>query len=350
MKRLFLLCFLCLTAQADSTEGNSYYVLPFAAYTPDTRVVLGGSMLALVRTLRDSPDVPISTVSLSFTGTQNRQYQVGLSPDVFTSNGDWEFRPFLGAQLYPSSFVGIGTNLKGPSETYTSRSFNGNFYVQKRIAGFWRLGPFLEYQTYRNEDRAPGGKLAGEAIAGAAGTTFSGLGLNLEWDDLDNRQFPTGGTHFGLSAIHFDRRLGTTDPHQRLVADFKHFVQVFPGHVLAGQIFSRTVFGTPPFQALSNPGGGLLRGADGTRALDRSVISVQLEYRFPLFWRLRGDVFGGLAEVAPRFQLLPVGNTIPAGGAGLRWVLDRESKINVRFDYAWSSIGDGFYAAIGESF
>jgi hypothetical protein len=98
------------------------------------------------------------------------------------------------------------------------------------------------------------------------------------------------------------------------------------------------MLGNPPFQAMFSLE-DTLRGYSEGRFIDRNVITVQAEYRLPLFWRLGLVGFVGAGQVADNLGDFRVDGFKPSTGAGLRFCVIEDEHINLRIDYA-RGVGD----------
>jgi outer membrane protein assembly factor BamA len=94
-----------------------------------------------------------------------------------------------------------------------------------------------------------------------------------------------------------------------------------------------------------------MRGYYRGRYRDRQYVAFQTEYRSPVFWRIGGTAFGGAGDVVPQLQAFRLQELKPSYGLGLRFLIDRQENINLRFDYAIGKDGaNGFYVSFGEAF
>jgi len=101
-----------------------------------------------------------------------------------------------------------------------------------------------------------------------------------------------------------------------------------------------------PELASSNALRGYLRG----RFRDKQALSFELEYRFPIVWRFGGAAFAGVGQVAPELTDMRFDRFHVAGGAGIRFALVPEERINLRLDVAAAPDGVHPYFAPGEAY
>ena len=94
-----------------------------------------------------------------------------------------------------------------------------------------------------------------------------------------------------------------------------------------------------------------MRGYYEGRYKDDQQVVFQSEYRFPLYKRLRGVVFGGTGTVSKDFLDFGLSDLKYSYGAGLRFALSKKEKLNLRIDYGiGQGKSSGFYIQLGEAF
>ena len=121
-------------------------------------------------------------------------------------------------------------------------------------------------------------------------------------------------------------------------------------HNISVRFYQSSVLGEAPFYDLSLLGGDkLVRGYLAGRFRDKHLTTWQTEYRVPLIWRFGLAAFGGISIVYP--GLNEIEDLKPNAGMGIRFLVDKQEKTKLRFDYALGKKGDnGFYISFGESF
>ena len=93
-----------------------------------------------------------------------------------------------------------------------------------------------------------------------------------------------------------------------------------------------------------------LRGYAGGRYRDKTMFTGQGEFRIPVFDRFGVVAFGGVGAVAPSFSAVAMDRLLPAGGAGLRYLLFEAYRVKVGADVAWGRNGASFYLRLGEAY
>ena len=121
---------------------------------------------------------------------------------------------------------------------------------------------------------------------------------------------------------------------------------------MALQLYGRFVPGSPPFYELAALGGStIMRGYFQGRYRDKSYTAAQIEYRGHVWWRFgvvafagTGDVFGSDASD------LSFANLKYSYGFGLRFLFNRQEKINLRADFGFGQDTKGVYFGLEEAF
>ena len=96
-----------------------------------------------------------------------------------------------------------------------------------------------------------------------------------------------------------------------------------------------------------------MRGYYLGRFRDKNLIAGQVEYRilpFSFSKRVGASVFMSIGQVFGDDRSLKWGQFLPAGGAGLRFLIFPEKDIYTRLDMAFTAEGSGIYFFIGEAF
>ena len=61
-------------------------------------------------------------------------------------------------------------------------------------------------------------------------------------------------------------------------------------------------------------------------------------------------LFGSVGDVAASVDQFDLGDFKAAGGAGIRLMINKKDRVNIRFDYGLGRDTSGFYFAFAESF
>lgn len=324
--------------------------LPVLNYAPETGLVLGAAGAFYLRpedpTLRATDWVALLAYSTKH-----------LALGAVDLDG-YAFRDalYVGANLkvarFPSEFYGIGNDTElADREPYVFDGLEFTLSPMGRVVGDLYAGGIVTGEFNDLRQAEAGGLLETRAVRGASGGRTLGLGVASKYDTRDSTLNATRGELLSFDLALFRPTWGSQFTYESARLDARKFVTVWPGHVLAAELYLGVQHGEPPYFALHELGGTYkLRGHYEGRYRDQQLWLTQIEYRFPLFWRVGGVGFAGVGNVARRLSDLFADLPKPAGGVGLRLLLDRGTRINLAFDYGVSSDQDGFYVNLGEVF
>jgi outer membrane protein assembly factor BamA len=225
-----------------------------------------------------------------------------------------------------------------------------------RVKGDWYLGP--RYRIFSVDTRvdlsASGLPEWLELPESVQEETSSGfLGAQLLFNTKDYEFNPTSGTLFDFRADFFAEAVGSDFRFQKYTALYNRYLPLGDQErqVIAVRGTACGVAGEAPFFELCAIGSAdAFRGYTTGRYRDDTSVTAQAEYRWQ-FWRSFGVVFfGGVAQVASSLSDFSGSNWLPAAGTGLRWMAAKQSRINVRIDYAWGQDDRALYILVGEAF
>jgi outer membrane protein assembly factor BamA len=346
---VIILLFQSVSCSAQSTRRDStlrFFGVPLLFYTPDTRWGVGaaGILTFPTRPLR-------SSVTFNFSYTQNRQILIFLPFSWFGNQNRWRAYGELGWYRYLYQYFGIGNRVPNDYiETYTARFPRIRITAAKRLKAPNSLGIRFFLDDFHIVSASEGGEIANKVVPGARGGVSSSVGPVWVYDSRDNAFFPRKGW-LAEGVVTADHRLTGSDfAFVRCSLDVARYFSWGKTVVAAHAIAIFTAGDTPFFQLPQLGGPRRLRGYPDGKYRDRHLLMAQAEWRFPLFWRLKGVVFGGGGTVTGR----PGENARfrPNAGAGLRIEFDRRQKLHLRIDYGIGkgAGNSGFYATVGEAF
>lgn len=337
------------------TEKNGFLMLPLLYYTPDTRWAFGaaGVYYFKIPPLYDHQKLTrVSYVQFLADYTQNRQLDVWGIWNIFTRNENLLLKGELRFREFPDRFYGIGNNTPVEDEeryAYKLISLKNLVMKQVRPSLFVGLDYHFEYEygfTY-----TPDGLLGQGNITGYNGGIGSAMGLVGVFDNRDNPINAHSGRLAELSTFVYNPAFGSTFSFFNINGTYQHYWKLKPKHILALQARSRFSFGDVPFLDMSTLGGDdILRGYPKNRFRDKHFTGAQLEYRYPLVWRLGLVSFAGIGEVFDTAKDIQLNNLKYSIGTGLRFVVNPAERLNIRFDYAWGREGGYFYFSVAEAF
>jgi outer membrane protein assembly factor BamA len=348
-------------------ERISFTWFPLLNFSPETQLlfaVIGGwNVYPAGRDTSDRPNQVLGGVY----GTLRAQFGFQLFPDFYFNDERIRLYFQFDASRFPDSFFGIGNALPETNrEPFTTLRFAliGTLLFNlegKSIRTGWNIGPRFDFDYQRIIEYKENGLLATDAaVIGSAGGFLSGVGIALNYDSRDKAIAPAYGEFIEARVTPYTRLTGSDFTMTRFVLDARKFFPL-PGepgkHVLATHFYSDYSLGDVPFFRMgllgtTVNGASILRGYFGGRYRDKLAAMVQAEYRFPIWWRFGGVLYGGVGDVASSLGSFKMDNLKASLGAGIRFALLPEERINLRFDvaYGFATGLPQFYISFAEAF
>ena len=84
--------------------------------------------------------------------------------------------------------------------------------------------------------------------------------------------------------------------------------------------------------------------------MDRHLLAAQMEYRKTLIGRLGAVAFIGFGDVANSIHDFKFKNLRVSAGLGLRFLLEKRERLNIRLDWGFGEDTNNYYLNIAEAF
>lgn len=331
-----------------TTPGRWLFVLPFLAYSPETRLIFGASG-AYERRYGDEGDARPSTLLPVVQFTAKRQLLLSLAADVWTGGDAWHLTTVLGYRRFPTVFYGVGDDTPAArEEPFTDLTGELGIELMRRLAGPVYVGGILSLGSTRVRDLEDGGLLATAPVNGARGGEQRGVGVKIAWDGRDAVQYPTRGGHHRVAVTRFVDMFGGDHVFTAVVTDLAQYVPLGGARVLAFNLHAALQSGGDvPFYLLNRLG---LRGYFEERHRERNVVRGQVELRTGLWRRFGAAFFAGAGELAATRGSLRLDEARPMLGAGLRYDVGRDQRANLAVDVGFGDGDSGVYVRFAEAF
>jgi outer membrane protein assembly factor BamA len=354
-------------SQTQDSARVSFTWIPLLNFAPETSLLfalIGGWNLYPAG--RDSTQRPNQYFGGIY-ATLRGQLGVQAFPDIYFDNERVRLYFQFDASRYPDQFFGIGNDLPESNRepfTVTRFALIGSLLFNlegKSIRTGWNLGPRFDVDYQNVVERKENGLLAtDERIVGREGGLLSGIGIALNYDSRDKAVAPAFGEFIEARVVPYTRYFGSSFDCLRFVLDARKFfpLEGEPGrHVIGVHWYTDYSIGDVPFARMGLlgtivNGASILRGYFGGRYRDRFSTAMQAEYRFPIWWRFGGVLYAGAGDVASSVGQFSFGNLKTSVGAGLRFALVPEERINLRFDvaYGFATRMPQLYISFAEAF
>ncbi len=338
-----------------NVEKSGFFLLPLLYYTPDTRWALGGAGVYYFKIPPKHDYEKLTRVSyVQFLAdyTQNRQLDVWGLWNIFSRNENYLFKGELRYRDFPDRYYGIGNNTPQSNEefyAYSLVSIKSLMLKKIRPSLFVGLDYHFEYEF--GFQYSEGGVLEQGTVTGYKGGVGSAMGLVGIFDSRDNPINARSGKLIELSTYLYTPALGSQFSFFSINGIYQHYWPLRKKQSLALQTKLRLSYGEVPFLDLSQAGGDdILRGYPRNRYRDNHFFGSQLEYRYPLFWRLGMVTFAGLGDVFNAPNEVKASTLKYSIGTGLRFAVNPAERLNIRVDYALGREGGYFYFSVAEAF
>lgn len=331
------------------------YGAPLIFKTPETNFgfgVAGGLTFKINKT--DTTQRP-SNVLLNLDYTLNKQMILEVGYTIFFKHENYQLRLHNSYKKYPDSFWGIGPNtVDSLEERYSYNRWDIYPSFQRRIHDRLFIGLRYRYLGLFSVDWKEGGLYEEADFLGRDGGFMSGIGYMINWDSRDLFFNPSKGFYAHLVNLFYPRWMGGQYNNTHFEIDTRFYWNVVPKyrHVLAMRIFGRFNFGknVPFFHTALIGGSEVMRGYFNGRFRDKHALTTTLEYRFPIWWRFGAAAFIAAGDVAPTIKAFNLRSLKYSVGGGLRFMIDKRERINVRLDVGHGGGNTEFYITASESF
>lgn len=348
-------CSITLASVDDTLKGNTnnkFLIFPFFLRSPETNWGFGTVSAYFFKAKRNDPDIRTSDINLVTLATLRNQLVGVLGGNIYLPGEKAIIRLQTSYSFYPDKCWGIGNNtLNSAEEKYSVKQFYFNPQFLVKVVRNWYVGFTYELQNIHDFVYETNGVFDQQHIKGRYGGTVSGPGLLVTWDTRNNAFSPSKGLFTEFNATSFNSIAGSDFNFTTLTFDIRKFFPVSNERVLAFQLFMKNNSGKISFRNLSMLGGPeMMRGYYKGRYIDNDMFAFQAELRQFLFWRIGAVAFAGMGEVAPHIYKLRVDGLHYAGGAGIRLMVNKNEKLNLRIDYGIGENSNGLYVILKEAF
>lgn len=343
---IILLLSAASVAAQESKKSKNLKIMPVPAfgYSPETKTYVGAVTLITYQHMHDT-SVRTSNYKLEINYTWNKQMIIETGWNSFLKGEKWFTKGLLHYSRYPDYYYGVGPETPESNKTlYSSNRFLADVYALKKIKKNMFAGINLRTGRYRKVST----KDVNTNFSELTDASHVGLGASFLTDSRDNILTPTKGYFFMTNLSYNSSATGYT----RLTTDARYYKTWHDKLTFSSRLINVFTFGTPAFYDYAFLGGDqFVRGYYYGRYRDKNLSSIQTEFRLPIIWRLGAAVFGGTSNLYSNnnhFLTSPIKFNY---GMGLRFVVDKKEKTNLRLDYAaGDKLNNGFYIAFGESF
>jgi Omp85 superfamily domain len=336
----------CQSTTTDTIKSipskNVLLAYPIVYYQPETSWGFGGAGIFSFRFKGEKPTSNPSQIQFTAAYTLNKQVIFTLPFEMYARENAYKIKGELGYFRYFYNFFGIG----GASDFDEREQYRVNFprirFDVLKHLGKSFLGLRYRFDFFNIKEIKEGGLLDIQNITGRDGGTISGIGLIWQYDTRNYLYNATKGM-FVETEFYINNRWTFSDfSYQRL------FINI----TLVGNAEGELITGDPIFYDMAYLGSPkLLRGYQDRRFIDKNLLAVQIELRYPLYRRFQGVSFTGIGNVGSTVANVFETKAKFTFGTGLRYIINRNDRIRIRLDYG-RTLGEGgaFYLTINDAF
>ncbi|MBK9422686.1 MAG: hypothetical protein IPN54_00830 [Bacteroidetes bacterium] len=343
---LICACMPVILIAQDTISKNRIGILPVPSfgYSPETGTYFGA--VALFTFQKNSDSISrAGNAKIEFVYTLKKQIILETEWNMPFDSGNYFTKGLIHFSKYPDRYF---ANEKGGSD------FKGYYFLSERISAEASMlkrvrrefyggltFKFVDYSVLR--DSFP----LNIGIPDANATVIGG-GPTVFFDSRDHLLTPSKGWYIWVNGGFYSSK----NDYFKLTLDFRKYFSGKLGNTFSFRLLQEFNTSKSPFFDLPRIGGDeITRGIYSGRFFNDHSAILQMEYRFKVYRRWGVSVFGGGSTVYNRYSALNNLELFSNAGSGLRFMIDRKGKTNLRLDYAIGSYGSsGFYVAFGESF
>ncbi len=342
-----------IAEEPDSTSNsnNKIFAYPYLFYTPETQFAFGAGGIFYFRSSKNFEARPSSVI---FSGyyTTNRQYYIDVKPKIYFDNESYYLNSKFSFSKLEENFYGIGSTaneIKQPE--YLNKIVQVNLDFRKLLNYNFQLGIIYEGEYRTITDRKENPFLTNNVLFGLDGGFVSGVGFIICNDSRDNLFSPTSGIFYEFTSVYSQSFIGSKYTFSSQKINLRNYILLSESTVLATQIYSEFLTGTPPFYKLPRLGGAnIMRGYFQGRFRDKNYYALQTELRLHVWKEIGGTIFISTGDVSPSFNSFKLVNAKYSFGFGFRYRFDKKEKLDARVDMGFGKNTSGIYFGIEQAF
>lgn len=363
MKQIILLLSLTLTAfftrAQDTLVQKHFQVTPLPILLADPFTGFGyGALVNVNYLLGDPATTRFSNSQVLAMHTTNKQTIFQANHQIFLSGEKFLWQGKLQYLDWKEFTYGLGAHAEDIAPVKELISYKA-IELEERI--MWRIGEhknFIgpQYRLFKSwdlsSDQPDNVSFFTKDAIGNKGYTASGIGAHYIHDSRDNVQNAYSGNYVEVAVNPFVRILGSSQNWTNVRVDYRnyHSFKSKLYKIIATRILCEKAIGEVPYMLTPMPGRYYAtRGYVQGRYRGKTFLSGEAEYRRHLWRKLGYVLFSNVHTVTEPDGIIRYIN--PSLGAGLRFLLNKAQRINVRVDYA-KGINDngGLYFQVTEAF
>jgi hypothetical protein len=340
----------------DSIALINFKIVPIPILTssPETGVRYGGAIEYFFNAKDKNKEARGSYIHGQMTFSSKNQFEISGGWNVIGRGEKYIFRGSAGFSNFNERYWGLGNTTLTNDDFYSqvySRTFldSRNYKLLKKQ---WYIGVAINYSNTYNVTYSKPLSAKEQLTPGIQGSTVFGVGPAILYE---GRNFPFGATKGAYAELYFQHHnkiLGANYTYNEWFVDLRKYIPIGKESTVAVQFLSRHTAGDVPLREIPRMGNStLMRGFFTGRFRDKSYSALQAEMRGQIWRWVYGGVFAGTGIVGESIGNYEASNLRFAGGAGLRFLVNKKNRMFIRLDYAQNSTGgNAYYIKLNEAF
>jgi hypothetical protein len=348
-------CIMQINAQHDSAKFHKT-ILPILLYDPFTGLGYGG-MCNLNFLMGDASNTRYSNAQAIAMYTTNDQLMLQVNHQIFSKGERWIWQGRLMFLNWPEYAYGFGGNTPDDEATTKERIHYKAIELEERVLRrFGQSKNFIGlhyrlYASYNMHSETNGISYFKDNGVGNEGYVASGFGAHYIYDSRDNVQNASKGFFLELAANPYLKATGSTQNWLNLRLDGRYYLsnrditKTWASRLLVEHASKQVPYMLTPMTGRYF----LTRGYVQGRYRGNTLLTLESEYRAQIWKWLGGVLFANVHSVSEENGTFKYVN--PAAGGGLRFMLNKVQRTNLRIDYARGlNNNSGLYFHITEVF
>lgn len=347
-----------VSPEKDTTRSAGFVVVPALGYAQETGLEFG--LAGVYNFYLNKADSSIRTSNITFIGTftTERQTNIKLESDIWTTNNQYHYISELRFRNFPFNFYGLGNETSTHNEDVVLMQLTRiRLEGERRIAANYYTGLNLAYERFAFSDKEGGGIFENSPPYGQHGGYHLLFGFSQLFDTRNRNTYTTEG-YYARAKYTYSPGFGGGSNFRGSVVDIdlRGFFPLNTALTLGLNAHYKTSFGNRiPFYVYQELGGDMMmRGYYTGRYRDRSLLAAQSELRYRFHPRV--GVAGFVGSGSTFSHGLANAHFVPSFGGGLRYFFDLEHNSSIRLDYGFGEQRPGekrqggFYLSLSEAF
>ncbi|MGL1887102.1 MAG: outer membrane protein assembly factor [Reichenbachiella sp.] len=314
-----------------------YAPFPMFSYSQETGQVIGLVKYNLIDLIEADTVSSASSFSALMSFSSLGQFKFVIGSRMYFSENKIVVQGEANYIHFPQFAFGVGNeiNLDNLEEIESaSYNFDNSTLFATNEEKTLYLGVYQQLSYYSDVKLDSNSYFLETEYHGYEGGISSGLGPGFILDKRDHKYNTNTGYYIESSVLFYSSAVGSEFNFTKFEFDARYFINPWMKHVFGVQAYTQSNSGEVPFYALSEMGGtNRMRGYYQGAIRDKVIADFQAEYRMPLYGAFGLVAFAGAGRVGDQYKDLSFDDLYYSGGIGLRIMVDKTNRANLRMDY-----------------